>query len=159
VLKINEFTKGKIVSWESSVVSAARPSWTYFNSLNDIIDKKMYRWLFPSKSNQPSFDAIFRVSEYHAKFIQITIKEPHSFDIDKIIPFIDAMEVHVVEFVFLCQSSNFKAFKVPAVNTTNVYSALTAIYLKQKKSVKNIPKVAISVDKCCYQKRNTYDPL
>jgi len=156
-LKMLQCQKG-LVTWVSSVASAAN-SWIYFDRVNDIIDKTSCQWLFPSKSNQPCFDAIFRVSEHHAKFVQITIKKTHSCDIEMIIPFINALGVHIVDFVFVCQSTNFKAFKYPKVDETSVKSALRAIFFKKKKTGIVIPKHGFLFSKCSYQKRNTYDPL
>jgi hypothetical protein len=134
--------------------------WKIFNSIDDITGSNKVHWWFPSKSNHPCFDAIYRVSPHHAKFIQITVAEFHSCVIDEIIPYIQAMNVHVVDFVFVCQSTNFKAFKKPTVNKTVATEALNLVYNKKLETkLRNIPQVALDLSKCCYQHNNSYSTL
>jgi len=75
---------------------------------------------------------------FSVKFVQITYSEKHtSSKIEALISFIEAMNTHVIDFVFICQSSNFDRFKVPQEDNSldsfrNVNNAIDSIYENKK---------------------------
>lgn len=55
----------------------------------------------------------YRVSVDAVRVIKITNANSHSCKLEYLIPFIKAMNVHIVEFVYVCRRSNFDSFEVP----------------------------------------------
>jgi len=137
--------------------------YTYFGNANDIKKTSQFKWFFPYKFNHPGFDAIVRVSEHHVRFVQITIAKTHSSKINETIPFIEAMDVHVVDFVFVCQNENFKdlTWQSP-VNETAVRNELDVVHNKKMmaaRSSNNIPLPAFKIYKLCYTHKNSFTIL
>jgi len=155
--------ENKRIVWETL------PGYTKVGRFNDVSDFQNHflktHWLIPNKWNQACFDAIYRESEDRACFVQITIAESHSYTLAKLVPFIVAMNVHVVDFVFVCQTSNFDAFKWLEVNKRstdykNVKRAISFIYDNKCHDIANshriVPKVDVNIIKLCYQIKNSY---
>ena len=86
---------------------------TFFDSSNVCLTKRDADWLLPKRYNQECFDALYRVSPDSVRAIQITNADEHSCKLKYLIPFVESMNVHIVELVYVCRRSNFDIFKVP----------------------------------------------
>ena len=85
----------------------------FFSASDPRLSDSKLDWLVPLKYNQECFDAIYRVSLDTVRAIQITNADRHSCNLKYLIPFVEAMNVHIVELVYVCRRSNFDTFKVP----------------------------------------------
>jgi hypothetical protein len=81
-------------------------------------------WFLPVRWNQACFDALYRPSEHHLRVVQITDAPTHFCKLRHVIPFVKAMNIHTVEFVFICREKNFATFEVPMPNTTRLRQVL-----------------------------------
>jgi len=114
-----------------------------YQSFENVHDTKLTdlsaRWLVPSSWLDADFNAIFRVSEHHIRFVYISTELEHPVESRKLIPFISAMNAHTVEIVFVCQRQNFDRFSLP--------------------KIVNIPPMEFIVRKVCYQKIHSDQPF
>ena len=135
-------------------------------------------WFQPFKWDQGCFDAVYKVSEHAVRVIQITNGESHSCKLKYLISLLQAMDVHVVDFVFVCRSRNFNKFLVPnpplrilsshSVEAkvefhqyNDLLNAIKEIRAAKKKKEKKValPAAKITFRKVCYQKDDTDKPL
>ena len=94
--------------------SVATPLSTFFDASDLRSTTLDGDWFLPERYNQECFDALFRVSPDCFRAIQITNAGEHSCKLKYLIPFVTAMNVHIIELVYVCRRSNFVDFKVPA---------------------------------------------
>ena len=90
-----------------------RPLSTFINASDPCLTDVTLNWLVPERFTQECFDAIYRVSPDTVRVVQITNANNHSCKLKYLIPFIEAMNVHIVEMVYICRRSNFDTFNVP----------------------------------------------
>lgn len=110
--------KKKRESWTSSTKSIL----TFDDERDEVLIKSGYiGWLRPLKWNHPCFDAFFRVSEYELRVVQITDAVAHSCKLKYLIPYVTAMQIRKVDFIFVCRRKNFSLFKV--FNPTEITDA------------------------------------
>jgi hypothetical protein len=93
----------------------------FYDASDDCFKFQSFGWFAPLKFNQQTFDAIYWMSPDTIRFIQITNADTHSCKLQCLIPYVQIMNVHVIEVVYVCQSSNFDTFKVPS---PDVYPAV-----------------------------------
>ena len=75
-------------------------------------------WYIPPKWNQECFDAIQRVSDYEIRAVQITNSESHTCKLQYLVPILQCLDVHVVDFVYACGYKNFESFSVKNPSTS-----------------------------------------
>jgi hypothetical protein len=95
-------------------VKRHNPLPTFINASDPCLKDATLGWLVPERFTQECFDAIYRVTLDAIRVIQITNANKHSCKLKYLIPFVEAMNVHVVEMVYVCRDSNFDTFKVPS---------------------------------------------
>ena len=93
----------------------------FYDASDDCFKLQSFGWFAPLKFNQQTFDAIYWMSPDTIRFIQITNDDTHSCKLQCLIPYVQIMNVHVIEVVYVCQLSNFDTFKVPS---PDVYPAV-----------------------------------
>jgi hypothetical protein len=104
---------GGTEEWPRVRPGSSLPLPTFFNASDPCLSDSKLDWLVPVKFYQECFDAIYRVSPDTVRVIQITNANSHSCKLKYLIPFMEAMNVHIVELVYVCRRSNFDTFKVP----------------------------------------------
>ena len=104
---------GGTEKWPLSRPNYSRPFPSFISALDPCLTDVTLDWLVPEMFTQDSFDAIYRVSVDTVRVIQCTIANNHSCNLKYLIPFVEAMNVHVVEMVYVCRRSNFDSFQVP----------------------------------------------
>ena len=104
---------GGTEDWPRLRPDSSLPLPTFFNASDPCLTDVTLDWLVPERFTQECFDAIYRVSLDTVRVIQITNANSHSCKLKYLIPFVEAMNVHVVELVYVCRRYNFETFKVP----------------------------------------------
>ena len=79
-------------------------------------DENHVGWVYPLKWNHECFDALFRVSKDVIRVVQISDASTHSCKLEYLIPYVVAMKVKSVDFVFICRRGNFETFKIPKIS-------------------------------------------
>jgi hypothetical protein len=69
-------------------------------------------WYLPPKWNQECYDAIQMVSEHKVRVVQVTNSESHSCKLKYLTPILQLLDVHIVDFVYVCGHKNFERFSV-----------------------------------------------
>ena len=105
---------GGTEEWPRLRPDSSLPLPTFFNASDPCLTDVTLDWLVPERFTQECFDAIYRVSPDTVRVIQITNANSHSCKLKYLIPFMEAMNAHVVEMVYVCRRSNFDTFKVPS---------------------------------------------
>ena len=111
------------------------------------------------KWNQACFDVLFRESTNTLKVEQITGGKRHSCKLKSLIPFVEAMNVYIIDFVFVFRRDNFSNFIVfdpekhekRLKNYENLKEALEGVLITQKKRGLNASSKLI-FRKVCYEK-------
>jgi hypothetical protein len=70
-------------------------------------------WLVPGGYRQAGFDALYKASPHAVRAIRVTDARSHSCQLGQLVPFVEAMGVHVVEMVYVCRTHNFETFAAP----------------------------------------------
>jgi hypothetical protein len=70
-------------------------------------------WLVPYGYRQEGFDALYKASPHAIRAVRVTDASSHSCQLRRLVPFVEAMRVHVVEMVYVCRTRNFETFAVP----------------------------------------------
>lgn len=130
-----------------------------FNDHSDTALKKKLGWFRPLKWNQACFDVLFRESTNTLKVVQITGGKRHSCKLKSLIPFVQAMNVYIIDFVFVCRRDNFSNFIVfdpekhgkRLKHYKNLKEALEGVFNTQKKRGFNASAELI-FRKVCYEK-------
>ena len=130
-----------------------------FTDDSDTALKQNLGWFRPLKWNQACFDVLFRESTNALKVIQITGGKRHSCKLESLIPFVKAMNVYIIDFVFVCRRDNFSNFVVfdpkkhrkHLENYEDLKKALEGVLSTQKKRGRNASAELI-FRKVCYEK-------
>jgi hypothetical protein len=130
-----------------------------FTDHSDTALKKKLGWFRPSKWNQACFDVLFRESTNTLKVVQITGGKRHSCKLLSLIPFVQAMNVYIVEFVFVCRRDNFSNFIVfdpnkhqkRLKNYKELEEALDGVFITQRKRGRDA-SAKLTFRKVCYEK-------
>ena len=104
---------GRIEEWPRLRPDSSLPLPTFSSASDPCLSDSQQDWLVPDRYTHDSFDAIYRVSLDTARLIKCTVFGRHSCNLKYLIPFVKAMNVHVVELVYVCPSYNLDYFKVP----------------------------------------------
>jgi hypothetical protein len=95
---------------------------TPFTDASDLVlrSSRYGCWFRPTRWSHDLFDILYRPSEHELTVIQIAdadADELRSFKLklklEYLIPYIKAMNVHVVDVVYVCRKKNFDNFRVP----------------------------------------------
>ena len=105
---------GGTEEWPRLRPGKSLPLPTFFNASDSCLTDVTLDWLVPARFTQECFDAIYRVSPDAVRVIQITNANSHSCKLKYLIPYVEAMNAHIVEMVYVCRRSNFDTFKVPS---------------------------------------------
>ena len=105
---------GGTEEWPRLRPGKSLPLPTFFNASDSCLTDVTFDWLVPARFTQECFDAIYRVSPDAVRVIQITNANSHSCKLKYLIPYVEAMNAHIVEMVYVCRRSNFDTFKVPS---------------------------------------------
>ena len=154
---------------------ADMPLPTFFDSSNFRLAKLDEDWLLPERYNQKCFDALYRISPDSIRAIQITNADEHSCKLKYLIPFVETMNVHIVELVYVCRRSNFDHFKIPepeqligsSIRATDeheqfgkLFSTLTGIYnAKLSIGASQVPPPVITIRHVTYERKDVDLPL
>jgi hypothetical protein len=142
-----------------------------FLQFDDYMDPSLQRsdwdWAIPSKYCQGLFGAIYRVSVHACRWIQVTNATTNCCELKYLIPFIRAMDKHVVELVYVCRQSNFDAFRVPVPDAKDLKAVKTAtkkIWLKKSQTLDDtvggvLPEDSFIIRKVCYEEWTQTWPL
>ena len=114
-------------------------------------------WFLPMRWNHECFDALFRASQDTLRVVQITDGKEHSCKLKYLIPYVTAMKVCFVDFVFVCGRKNFESFKVFDPNQkselrpqyNNLITALRTVLNERK--IRKHSEPSILFRKVCYQ--------
>lgn len=130
-LEFRKLIKGKTAITVRSETGNETWNWkrhtiyTFYDASDEVFRIQDTGWFWPQRWNQKCFDALYLVSAYELRVIQITDAVTHSCDLNSLIPYVQAMGVYVVDFVFVCREHNFEAFQLPAPKTKLINNALT----------------------------------
>ena len=116
-------------------------------------------WFYPKIWNHECFDALFRVSKDTIRVVQIADASTHSCHLEHLIPYVVAMKVQSIDFVFICRRKNFEFFKIPKIREIQEQynSLMEAVKANEKidPSVKKRKHVTtadyLNFRKVCYQ--------
>ena len=122
-------------------------------------DENHVGWFYPLKWNHECFDALFRVSKDVIRVVQISDASTHSWKLEYLIPYVVAMKVKSVDFVFICRRRNFETFKIPKISLVQEqYDSLIkqlidneAKNLRRKKRKRGPLTDYFNFRKVCYQ--------
>ena len=111
------------------------------------------------KWNQACFDVLFRESTKTLKVVQITGGKRHSCKLKSLIPFVEAMNVYIIDFVFVFRRDSFSNFIVfdpekhrkRLKHYKDLKEALEGVFNTQKKRGFNASAELI-FRKVCYEK-------
>ena len=103
-------------------------------------------WLRPLQWNHSGFDAIYRISEHKISFLQITSAAWHSCNLEYLLPYVNAMKAHVVDFIFICGEKNFPIFKYEEPKRHIVQILEDLLKKHRKESDKKRKRVVVSPD-------------
>ena len=142
------------------------------------IEKFGDNWFVPRRWNQECFDAIYRKSEHEIAAIQVTNAEKHSCKLKYLIPIAQAMNVHVIDLVYVCRRDNFDTFRVPTPqvkptsNSSNAavehqqyqdlmeaFKAIRNAKISPELPVASLPEHDLGIRKVCYEEADSYMPL
>ena len=141
---------------------------SFTNSTDRALQGQRVGWFQPTKWNEKGFDALFRVSSHELRVIQITDASNRRFDLNVIVPFVEAMKVHVVVIVHVCARKNFKMLKVKESGDGESRNAFETVLKKifdtkmgeKKRSREDYalrdgecPEVSVTFRTICYQLR------
>jgi hypothetical protein len=163
--------KGQTETWKSEHSTATLKVF-HDASTPCLNSTAVLEWFQPLRWDQECFDAFFKVSNDELRVVQMTNTEKHSCKLEYLIPFVKAMNIHVVDFVFICRRYNFDSFVVPnpkvvrvrsfeAIEENNQYKSLLEALneVQGNKTTKNCPPASITFRKLCYQKKDSDTPL
>ena len=139
---------------------------SFTNSTDRALQGQRVGWFQPTKWNEKGFDALFRVSSHELRVIQITDASNRRFDLNVIVPFVEAMKVHVVVIAYVCGRKNFKMLKVKESGDGESRNAFETVLKKifdtkmgeKKRSREDYalrdgecPEVSVTFRTICYQ--------
>lgn len=139
---------------------------SFTNSTDRALQGQKVGWFQPTKWNEKGFDALFRVSSHELRVIQITDASNRSFDLNVVVPFVEAMKVQVVVIVHVCGRKNFKMLKVKESGDGESRNALETVLKKifetkvgeKKRSREDcalrdgeVPEASVTFRTICYQ--------
>ena len=121
-------------------------------------DENHVGWFYPVIWNYECFNALFRISKDTIRVIQITEESTFIWKLEHLIPYVVAMKVHSVDFVFICRRRNFESFKIPQINEVQEQynSLIKELKSNERKNSKGKkrkrPSAAVfNFRKVCYQ--------
>ena len=135
-----------------------RPMVTFTDHADEALTKGL-GWRRPVKWNHACFDVLFLESKNKKlKVVQITDGKKHSCKLQHLILYVQALQVYIIDFVFVCRRKNFDSFKVynpftkkRAEKYNELIEALENICnLKKKRTRDDI--AAVTFRKVCYEK-------
>jgi hypothetical protein len=140
--------------WKPRTLGIAR-----FEDSNDTtLSSQTAGWLQPVKWTQKGYDLLFRVSEHMGRAVQVTIASKRTIDPSFLIPIVKAMDIHVLEIVYVCGRDNFRTFKVAvdAEGSKLLEDALKSVYnskmaRKGHDKANEFPEAKLSFKTLCYQ--------
>ena len=87
--------------------------------------KKGHSWYLPLGWNGECFDALcYEPTDHFLDVVKIIEAPPRECDLTHLIPYVAAMDVHEIEFTYICRRASFESFRLPNVNTSEIEAAL-----------------------------------
>lgn len=119
---------------------------SFVDHMNEFFETKL-GWFRPLKWTFTCFDLLFHESENKLTVVKIIGSERHSCNLKSLIPFVQAINVYIIDFVFVCRRDDFSNFiifdpekhgkKDFFLNYDKLMAALQIVCIAQKKRTRD----------------------